>query len=136
MGVGLVLSAAFLLGPVRHVIAAQSWRAQECSVIRSGVRRYPRSKGSDGFSPKIFYSYAVEGSEHHSDTYDFFEYSASGWEAAQQIASRYPPGLTVPCYVNPSDPDDATLHRGPSLSWLAGIFPLAALAGGLALWPR
>jgi len=136
IGVGLVLFMAFLLGPVRHAIAARSWRAQECKILRSEIRRHATSKGSDAYSPEILYSYVVDNHEHRSDTYSFFEYSASGWAAAQRATSRYRPGSTVSCYVNPADPDDATLKRDASLGWLTGFLPLVLLAGGLALWPR
>ncbi len=134
VGGGLFL--AFLLGPVRHTIAARSWRAQECTILRSKVRRHASTKGSDGYSPEIFFSYAVDDGEHRSDTYSFFEYPANGWAAAQRIVDGYRVGSTVSCYVNPADPDDATLKRDPSLGWLVGLLPLMLLAGGLAAWPR
>ena len=136
MVIGLALFLAFLLGPVRHAIAARSWPAQECKILRSEVGRYRTAKGSDGYSPRIFYSYAVDDHEHRSDNYSFFEYSSSGWASARRITSRYRPGSTVACYVNPSDPDDATLNRDPSLGWLFGLLPLGLLAWGLGLWPR
>jgi Protein of unknown function (DUF3592) len=126
---GLALSIAFLLGPVRHAIAARSWSGIECKILRSRVRQYHTRKGSDTYSPEILYSYGLADNEHRSDVYSFFEYSASGWASSRRIASRYR-------YVNPSDPDDATLNRNPSLGWLIGILPLALLAGGLAVWPR
>jgi hypothetical protein len=134
--IGSVLFMAFLLGPVRHAIAARLWRAQECRILRSGVRRYNTSKGGDGFFPQIFYSYEVDDHEYRSDIYSFFEYSATGWASAQRFANRYRPGTTETCYVNPADPDDATLNRDPSVGWLVGLLPLALLAGGLAAWPR
>jgi hypothetical protein len=134
--VGSVLCLAFLLGPVRHAFAARSWRAQECRILRSEVRRYPTAKGSDVYSPVILYSYAVDDQVHRSDTYSFFEYLASGRAAAQGLTNRYRPRSAATCYVNPADPDDATLNRDPSPGWLIGILPLALLAGGLAVWPR
>ena len=73
---------------------------------------------------------------HRSDIRSFFEYSSSGWASAQRITKGYRRGSTVTCYVNPADPDDATLNRDPSLGWLIGLLPFALLAGGLALWPR
>jgi uncharacterized protein DUF3592 len=133
---GSVLFAAFLLYPVRHAIAARSWRAQECKILSSKVRTYASTRGSDGYAPEIFYSYAAGDEEHRSDTYSFFEYLSSGWAAARRIANGYRPGSTVTCYVNPADPDDATLNRDPSLLWLTGFIPLALLAWGLAVWPR
>ncbi len=132
---GSVFFTAFLFGPVRHAIAARSWRGVECRILRSEVRRHPSSKGSDTYSPEIFYSYVVNGQEHRSDNYSFFELSANGWAAAQRITAGYRPGSTVACYVNPIDPDDATLHRGPSVGWLIGLVPLAMLAMGLRVWP-
>jgi hypothetical protein len=133
---GSVLFLAFLLGPLHHAIAARSWRAQECKILRSEVRRYATARGSDSYSPEIFYTYTVDDHEHRSDTRSFFEYSASGWASAQRIANGYRPGSTVTCYVNPADPDDATLNRNPSLGWLIGLLPLALLAGGRSVWPR
>jgi hypothetical protein len=134
--IGAGLFIAFLLGPVRSAIQARSWRVAECKVLRSEVRRNSSSKGSDTFSPKIFYSYLVDGHEHRSDTYSFFESSGSGWQSASRITRAYRRGSTVPCYVNPADPDDATLHREPSLGWLIGLVPLGVLVGGLRVWPR
>ena len=133
MVIGLVLFMAFLLGPVRHAIAARSWRVRECKILRSEVQRQATSKGGDGYSPVILYSYRVDDDEHRSDTFNFFLYSTNGWTAAQRVINRYRPGSTVSCYINPTDPDDATLNRDPSLGWLAGLLPLAVLAGGLAL---
>jgi hypothetical protein len=134
--VGSVLLLAFLLGPVCHAIAARSWRAQACKILRSEVRRFATSEGSDRYSPEILYSYTVDDHEHRSDTRSFFEYSASGWASAQRIANGYRPGSTVTCYVNPADPDDAALNRDPSLGWLIGLLPLGLLAWGRAVWPR
>jgi hypothetical protein len=132
---GSVLFTAFLLGPVRDAIAARSWRAQECKILRSEVRRYASSKGSDTYAPLIFYSYIVDDHEHRSETRSFFEYAASGWASARRIANSYRPGSTVTCYVNP-EPDDAALNRDPSLGWLIGLLPLALLAWGRTVWPR
>jgi len=134
MAVGLGLFTAFLLGPVRHAIAARSWRSQDCKILRSEVGQYRTAKGSDRYSPVILYSYPVDGHEHRSDTYTFFEYASNGWAAAQRIVTRYRPGSTVSCYVNLADPDDATLNRDPSPGWLFGFLPLVLFAAGLAFW--
>lgn len=131
---GLILFMAFLLGPVRRTIAARSWHFQECRILRSRVRRRVTHKGSYAFTPEILYSYEVGDGQRRSDIYSFFEYPASGWAASRRIASRYRPGSTVACYVNPSDPDDSTLNRNPSLGWLVGLLPFALLVGGRAAW--
>jgi hypothetical protein len=133
MIIGSVLFLAFVLYPLRHVIAARSWRAQECKILRSEIRRYTGSKGSDGYSPEIFYSYAVDDHEHRSDTHNFFEYS-SGWASARNLTNGYRPGSNVACYVNPADPDEAVLNRDPSFGWLIGLLPLALFAVGVAVW--
>jgi hypothetical protein len=98
-------------------------------------RRQNAAKGGNAYAPKIFYSYAVNDQEHRSDVRNFFEYSASGWAAAQRITSAYRPRLIVTCYVNPADPDDATLNRDPSLGWLGGLLPFGLIAWGRVL-PR
>ena len=136
MVAGSVIFMAFFVGPVRHAIVARSWRDVECKILRSEVRRHLNSKGSGTYSPQIVYSYVVDGRQHRSDTYSFFELSGSGWAAAQRIIDGYPPGSTVRCYVNPADADDATLHREPSLAWLIGLVPLALFFGGAKAWPH
>jgi hypothetical protein len=88
---GSVLFMAFLLGPIRNAIGARSGRTHECKILRSTVRRYITSKGSDGFSPQILYSYAVDDREHRSDTYSFFEYSASGWASPSVLPAATNP---------------------------------------------
>lgn len=133
---GLGLFLAFVLGPVRRAIAARWWHAHECTILRSEVQRQDRSKGSDTYTPVILYSYMVDDHEHRSDIYSFFEYASGGWASAQQTANRYPPHATVSCYVNPADPDDATLSRNPSLWWLIGLLPLALVAAGRVGWFR
>lgn len=133
---GSVLFIAFLLGPVRHAIAARTWRAQECKILRSDVWRHAKTRGRDTFSPQILYSYLVDDHEHRSDTYSFFDYPARSWASARRVTNGYRPGSTVTCYVSPADPDDATLNRDPSLRWLIGLLPLALVALGLAVWPR
>jgi len=135
MVAGSVLFMAFVFVPVRHAAGARSWRSGECNILRSQVRTYHTSRGSDRYAPEIFYSYVVAGREHRSDTYSFFELSR-GWAAAQHLIDAYRPGLKTTCYINPDDPDDATLHRDPSRSWLIGLLPLGLLAGGLKAWPR
>jgi hypothetical protein len=136
IGIGLALFLAFLIGPVRHAIAARSWRANECLILRSEVRRYAAAKGGNRYAPLIFYSYAVNDQEHRSDVWSFFEYTASGWGSARRLTSGYRPRSTVACYVNPADPDDATLNRNPSLGWLFGLLPFGLVVWGAALWPR
>jgi hypothetical protein len=133
---GFVLFIGFLVGPVRHAIAARSWRTQECKILRSEIQRHRRSKGSDSFSPVILYSYVVDDQEYRSDSYSFFEALDNGWESAKSITDSYRRGSIVTCYVNTTDPDEATLRRDPSLGWLVGLLPLAVLAWGLAFWPR
>jgi hypothetical protein len=136
MGVGLVLLVVFLAGPVRQAIAARRWRTQECRILRSKVRRYSNGSGGDRYSPEILYSFTVNGDEHRCDTHSLFEYSGSGWAEAQRIANGYRAGSTVACYVNPADPDDATLDRDPSFGWLVGLVPLGMLLWGVRVWRR
>jgi len=132
---GGILFAVFLRGPVRRAWNARSWQARECTVVSSGLLPHQTDEGGDTYTPAILYSYFADGREHRSDTYSFMSF-AGGRSAAARIAGRYKAGAAATCYVNPADPDDAVLHPGPTLIWLIGLVPLAALAGGLALWPR
>jgi hypothetical protein len=132
--VGLILVLAFLLIPVRRALMARWWHARECTILRSAVRQYSGNKSHSGFAPLILYSYAANGEEHRSDVYSFFDPASHGWQASQSIVQQYRRGSSAICYVNPGDPDDATLDRNPSTGWLVGLLPLGLLAGGRALW--
>jgi len=132
---GAVLLAVFVRGPVRRALSARSWQARECTVVRSGLLPHQSDEGGDTYTPAILYSYLADGREHRSDTYSFLSF-AGGRSSAERVAGRYKAGSTVTCYVNPADPDDAVLHPGPTLIWLIGLVPLAALALGWAIWPR
>ncbi len=132
---GTLVALFFLLGPVRHALAARSWQPRSCTIIRSQVRRFHNSKGRDSFAPLIFYSYMVDGAEHRADVANFFD-TAGGWNSANRFVGQYRPGSTTTCYVNPADPDEATLNRNPTAAWLIGLLPLALLYAGLRLWPR
>lgn len=133
--VGILLFMVFLLGPVRRAVRARSWQPRECTILRSGLLPHQSDEGGDTYTPAILYSYLVDGNEHRSDTYSFMNFSG-GRSSADRTAGRYQAGSAVTCYVNPADPDDAVLHRGPTLIWLIGLAPLAAVATGLAIWPR
>lgn len=85
--VGLALFMAFLLGPVRHVIEARLWRAQECKILSSKVQRYRTTKGRDAYSPEIFYSYVVDDREHRCDPTTFLSIPENGLQRSVSPAA-------------------------------------------------
>jgi hypothetical protein len=135
---GAVGVAVFVLLPMHRVLAARGWRARECRILRSGVQPHEGEGDESGtsWSAAVLYAYTVDGVEHRSDTYGFLTVPGTRSSVAR-AAERYPRGTAATCYVNPANPDDAVLHRGPPLACLIGLAPFGLLlAAGVAVWRR
>lgn len=130
-GVGLGLFVFMTVLPLVRTVAAQSWLEVPCVVERSAVLR---SEGDDGptYRIDILYFYEVDGRSYGSNRYSFAQLgSSSGYDGKREVADRYPVGFETTCYVSPSDPSRAVLHRGLTLANLWGLFPIPFAAGGL-----
>ncbi|MGD1018365.1 MAG: DUF3592 domain-containing protein [Verrucomicrobiia bacterium] len=117
--------------PMLGIEQARHWPAVSCRVISSRVQSHTSSKGGTTYSVDILYAYNVDGREYRSNRYDFMGGSSSGYNGKAKIVSRYRPGTTASCYVNPGDPDDAVLEREFTPQMLIGLFPAVFLFVGL-----
>ncbi len=125
-------ATAWFLGirPAIKIFQARSWVPTPCTVISSRVQTH--SGDGTTYSIDILYSYQVHGQEYRSSQYDFMPGSSSGYKGKAKIIAQFPPGKRATCYVNPSDPLEAVLHRGFSkIMWVGILFPIPFLAVGL-----
>jgi hypothetical protein len=121
--------------------AAKEWPSAEGTVASARVERSTSSSGSGSrrrrrttYTPKLSYTYAVEGRPYTSTRIAFGgtrSYSSSS--AAEGFVNRHPVGSKVTVYYNPGDPAESTLETGASggayvLLIIGVVFGLVGLA--------
>jgi len=120
--------------PVARTIAAASWVATPCKVLRAEVRQ-DGDEERITFSVYILYQYEYNGQTYKCDRYAFVPDSSGIYQSEDRIVKQYRAAVNPVCYVNPNDPSDAVLERGFHPKLLRGLFLLALLlvgVGGLA----
>lgn len=150
----VVLGICFTLGgasflyfatvrPLLRISAARSWTPVVCTIVAAEVKQHDDGDGGSTYSIEMAYSYKFNGRDCVGHRYNFVEgsSSSSGWRYA--VVRAHPPGRRTTCYVNPNDPTDAVIERGPhrELFWvglLSLLFVLigVGLLGGVVLHRR
>lgn len=136
-GIGSLFELLLLHEFVR-VAGQQAWKKTSCTIVAGEVQE--RQEGDEPYVFAVRYQYEYEGRTHEGTGYRR-GYSGSGeYSKAQELAQKYPAGLTTSCYVNPENPNEAVLERDSMLIGLALFFPLIFVligAGGLYFtWRR
>jgi hypothetical protein len=82
---------------------SRSWPAAEGVITKSSTRiqRNPGDSGAPATIADVWYSYVVDGIEHHNDTISHAQYGSSSARHAVQEARRYPVDSRVLVYYNP-----------------------------------
>ncbi len=127
--VGAVLFFTLFVRPVWKIAGARSWPAIPCRIISSTLTPHSDSDGTT-YSADIVYSYSIGSTVYQSQKYSFSSQNTGGYNGKQAIIAAFPPGSTATCYVNPSNPSEAVLHRGFTREVLFGVFPLIFCAFG------
>jgi len=116
--------------PIAKTIAAKSWVATPCQVLRAEVRSHDSDDGTT-YSVYILYQYEFQGQTYKSDRYEFLGGSSSGYESKARVVEQYQATTSPVCYVNPDNPFDAVLKRGFHAKLLLVLFPLFFLLIGV-----
>lgn len=133
----LLVGLAFLYAFFSEFIGwinANSWSLEsgcineaelDCRSMSSRSRGIRGSRGSsNSYSPKVSYSFEVDGKKYHGDRIIFGNYYTKKEQALERLAN-YPKGKLISVYYDPSNPSDCTLDRG-----MKGII-YVYLVGGL-----
>lgn len=120
----------YFYDPVRVLISARSWAESQCQVQFSRVGVHD-GDDSTTYSIDVLYSWRVSGREYRSSRYGLFAMSSSGRSAKQRRVEQLPAGASVPCYINPRDPEDAILNRDFTPLLFIGLVPLGVFAAGV-----
>jgi hypothetical protein len=148
ISVALALGWVMIAQPTVLLIHAQSWTPTNCVIVRSQLTSHPYSTeqvDSSGhrsvttrtaYGHDLLYRYEVGGRQYVGRRDRFFE-SSAGQATNQAIVDRFREGATVPCFVDPRQPEQVVLDRGVGLEVAWGLVPLLTLAIGMGLlWVR
>ena len=116
--------------PIAKTVAAASWVATPCQVLRAEVCSHDSDDGTT-YSVYILYQYEFQGQTYKSDRYEFLGGSSSGYRAKARVVEQCRTAAQPICYVNPDDPFDAVLKRGFRAKLLLALFPLVFLLIGV-----
>jgi len=112
--------------------ATYSWTQTEAVIVSSTISP-PRSDEHDPVL-NVHYSYTFHGEPRECTRIEAGS-TALETSEAYQLAERFATGNHVPCWVNPSNPDDAVLQRKSRAAGLMVLFPLIFVAvGGIGIW--
>ena len=116
--------------PIAKTIAAESWVATPCRVLRAEVRSHDSDDGTT-YSVHILYQYVFQGQTYKSDRYEFLGGSSSGYQGKARVVEQYRTAANPVCYVNPDNPFEAVLKRGFHAKLLLVLLPLFFLLIGV-----
>jgi len=129
--VGGALAYPLGIRPITRTIAAESWVATPCQVLRAEVCSHDSDDGTT-YSVYILYQYEFRGQTYKSDRYEFLGGSSSGYRGKDRVVEQYRAAAHPICYVNPDDPFDAVLKRGFHAKLLLALVPLIFLLIGVS----
>jgi hypothetical protein len=115
-----------------RVLGQRSWQRVPCRITRSGVQEQ-----NDSEKPFVFatgFAYEYQGRSYTGSAYKRGYKGSETYSDAQKIARRYPVGLSLSCYVSPTNPAEAVLKRESLAMGLFIFLPLVFVligAGGL-----
>ena len=130
LAVGSLVVWSLTVKPLMRIRDARNWRTVPCTITSSNVASH---SGSDSttYSVDIHYRYEVGGREFQSGRYRFESGSDSSRKEKDAIVRSHPVGMQTLCFVNPRDPGDAVIDRGPHRGlWMGALGLVFVVVGG------
>jgi hypothetical protein len=115
-----------LCSGVAGTVMSWNWIKTEAVVEHSGARWTAGKRPS--LRPDIVYRYLVAGRPYLNNQDSFPTAGAATEEGLSTLIASNPVGQTIVCWVNPNDPTQSVIDRGPGWSWIIAVIPLVLLA--------
>jgi len=132
--IGSGVGGWFFGKPILRMLSARQWRSASCGILTSRVHANQDSDGST-YRVAVTYRYFVDDRPHVGQRYQFTTMSTSGYRGKAAIVARLRPGTLTDCWVNPADPGDAVIERGPTADLWFGLIPLVfVIVGGAGMY--
>lgn len=114
------------LGPkARPDRETYDWTPIPCRIVASAAKLPQDSDSNYGLAIK--YQYTIDGLDFTSDVYGTKDLNSDDIAPIQRALVEYPAGSTATCFVNPSDPNNAILHREAMSATVFEVLSLAIL---------
>ena len=116
LGLLIVYAVSF---PALRALSQLRWTRLSCEVLSAAYTEV-------NYSPalKVSYRYTFEGREFQSDQFRLPSNVSSSEEALRRTLDLLQPGNSVPCWIEPGNPENAVLEREGLGILLVLIFPL------------
>ena len=141
--VSLALMTYFMgVHPILLFESAKRWQERPCTIVASRVRAYDHDHDHDrqtSYAAVVAFRYQFDGRERASGDYELVEDGNRSYREAADIVARYPPGARTRCYVDPGNPDRATIDRSLAPGTPFALLPfgfLVALTWGVVTSAR
>lgn len=124
---GLCVFAVWILcSGVAWAVMSWNWIKTEAIVEHSGTRWTTGNRPS--LRPDIVYRYLVAGRPYLNNQDSFPTAGSSTEDGRRTLIASNPVGRSIVCWVNPRDPSQSVIDRGPGWSWIIAVIPLVLLA--------
>ncbi len=133
---GVASSIPVLVLPLWQIASARNWQAVPCEIVSSRLRHEGAVLTASQWI-EINFRYQVAGRTYTAARYGFMPERTSGLVDKAAIVARLPAGTKTVCFVNPDDPLDAVIERGPTRELLFGLvipLPITLLGVYMLVW--
>lgn len=137
-GIFLVMGLLFeglMAKSVFRSSAAHGWMAMRCTIESSDAEISSSEDDESPYSFAVSYTYEVNGQPFTSTQLSTNGARYGDFIKVQRRIDKYPPGSSVPCWVNPQNHADAILEQTTHAFALILLFPLIFVAvGAIGIW--
>ena len=115
--------------PLTSMISSLAWIETPCIILNSEVKLVYSSsvETKNTYKILIYYKYNFNGANYVESEYNFDNEATVFRTWKDAIVSAFPCGLATKCFVNPKNPSEAVLYRGPFTSFWYGLIPFSLL---------
>lgn len=107
------------------------WSKTACTVVDSGRPTDGIERTSKSKEPVVIrYRYEAGGQSHESQQLTKGMKESLDSRRVEKLLMKYQPGIGAVCYVNPKNPEEAVLERGPLWPVLFILIPIVFMAVG------
>lgn len=118
---GTLFSLAFSIPFIRS-FRTRYWRERTGRIYSSSIAKsYNVTDKEYSYKPVIRYQYTYEGKDYRSKKLGVLSQNLGGFHFSQKMVDKYKLGEAVPVYVNPTQPSEAVLIKGPEYIALPSI---------------
>ena len=137
---GLFMGGKLILGVVEY-FRMQSWEEVPAKIVRAELQFFSKQSKNDHHRAAAEYRYRYRGRDYTGKRIgvdDIGPYGPFGRDLVAELQESRRSGKAIPCYVDPEEPAEAVLFRGPPwqtfMKWAAGMLACLGIGIGLVIF--